>query len=196
MLTGYCEEQSCHPQACWGSSVFLWPKQKMGFTCSACFLLINPIFCLCSPVLSHSSHPGVWVASDPPLGTKLPTSLRTLRIHFCHSFKQLSPDFLNSPTKDTSQWQKLFSSVRISRAAAMLAWHPAVSAEPSGGSAASQHPPRCHHPHVRLSFQLQSRFRYKQVAGSLDTAKKPRCSFGGAERTAKPSQPIKALPTT
>lgn len=35
-----------------------------------------------------------------------------------------------------------------------------------------------------------------QAAGSQDTAKKPRHSFGGAERRAKPSKPIKALSTT
>lgn len=82
------------------------------------------------PVLSHSSHPGVQVASDPPPATTLPISPHTLRRLFCHGFKRLiffSTDYPNSPADDTPQWHELFSSVRISRAAATLAWHPAIS---------------------------------------------------------------------
>ena len=76
------------------------------------------------PVLSRSSRPGVQVASDSPPGTTLPISLHTLRRLFCHSFKRLtffSTDYPNSPSNDTPQRHELFSSMRISRAAVMLA---------------------------------------------------------------------------
>jgi len=64
------------------------------------------------------------VASHPSPGTPFPISLCTLRTLLCHSFNRLtffSTDFPNSLIDDTLQWQELFSSVKISQAAAMLA---------------------------------------------------------------------------